>query len=109
MIFYNDKRPNSTVVSKGRRIAHFKDGKFETDNKRLIERLKPHYRFESNVMSGLAKFLKLKKEAIEKGVYKKGMKKKDIEEALGLEMQGKTTSEGNKNPQDESLKKIKQI
>ena len=85
MIFYNDREPNSTIVSKknNKRICEFKDGKFETDNKTIIEKLKPHFRHESpKVMSGLAGFLKLKEKAIAKGIYEKGMKKKDLIKAL---------------------------
>ena len=85
MIFYNDKQPNSTVISKSKRIAHFVDGKFETDNETIIERLKPHFRYEESprVVSGLAGFLKLKEKAIKQGVYKLGMKKKDLIKVLG--------------------------
>jgi len=97
------------VSRKHKRIAKFKDGKFETNDPILIEKLKKHYRWEESpkVVSNLVNFLKLKKEAIQKGVYKKEMKKKDIEKALEEfgDEKGKTENEGNKNPQDESLKK----
>ena len=86
MIFYNKEFPNSTVTSKknNKRIARFKDGKFETDNETIIKKLKPRFRYEKSpkVMSGLAGFLKLKEKAIKKGVYKKGMKKKDLIKVL---------------------------
>ena len=65
-----------------KRIFLFKDGEFETDDPKLIEKLKTKFRFEDKVVSGLASFIKLKKEAISKGVYKKGMKKKDLIEVL---------------------------
>lgn len=85
MIFFNDRYPDSTVTSKNKRIAKFVKGKFETNNETVIERLKPHFRCEESpkVLSGLASFLKLKEKAIEKGVYKKGMKKKDLIKVLG--------------------------
>lgn len=106
--FFNKKRPHSTIVSrKHRRIAHFKDGKFETDNPIIIEKLKKRFKWKESpkVISGLVAYMKLRKEAIKKGVYKKGMKKADLIKALDLEMQKETQSAGNENPQDESLKK----
>ncbi|MCK4321995.1 hypothetical protein KAX08_05725 [candidate division WOR-3 bacterium] len=86
MIFYNEEFPNSTVTSKknNKRICEFKDGKFETENKIIIKKLRSRFRYKRSpkVMSGLAGFLKLKEKAIEKGVYKKGMKKKDLIKVL---------------------------
>ena len=85
MKFFNDINPNSTVVNRKKkvRIATFVNGEFETNDPDVIRRLKPHFRFESpKVISGLAVFLSLKKEAISKGVYKKGMKKIDLIKAL---------------------------
>jgi len=86
MKFFSKNKDTLSVISKvaKKRIALFVNGEFETDNLELIEKLKLHFRYEESpkVMSGLAGFLKLKKEAISKGVYKKGMKKKDIEEIL---------------------------
>ena len=78
------KHKTLSVISKvaKKRIALFENGEFETDYPELIEKLKPHFKFEAKVMSGLAGFLKLKKEAIDKGVYKKGMKKKNLIEVL---------------------------
>ena len=99
--FFNKKRPHSTIVSrKHRRIAHFKDGKFETDNPIIIEKLKKRFKWKESpkIMSGLAVYMKLKRKAIEKGIFKKGMKKADLIEALDLEMQKETQSAGNKNP-----------
>jgi len=91
MKFFSKKKETLSVISKTgkKRIALFENGEFETDDLKLIEKLKPHFKHESLkvspiVLSGLAKFLKLKKEAISKGVYKKGMKKKDIEKVLNL-------------------------
>ena len=81
MKFYSDIKELS-VFHKRKKIANFTNGEFETDNPDVIEKLKPHFRFEAQVTSGLANFIKLKKEAISKGVYKKGMKKIDIEKVL---------------------------
>ena len=73
-----------SVISKitKKRIALFENGEFQTDDPKLIEKLKTKFRFEAKVVSGLASFIKLKKEAIEKGVYKKGMKKIDLIKVL---------------------------
>ena len=88
MKFYSDRKEDFSIINRKKkvRVAFFKNGEFETDNPDVIEKLKPHFRHEESpkVMSGLAGFLKLKKEAIEKGVYKKGMKKKDIGKILNL-------------------------
>ena len=86
MIFYNDKQPNSTVVSKGKRIAHFVDGEFETKNKIIIDKLKKHFKFGdgkgNKVKAKVLSYwdLKLKAEAIGMKTYK--MKKVDIIKAL---------------------------
>ena len=94
MKFFTDKKEDLSVINRKKkvRVAFFKNGEFETENPDVIRRLKPHFRCEESpkVISGLAGFLKLKEEAIEKGVYKKGMKKKDIEKILNLK-------EGEKN------------
>ena len=85
MKFFSKNKDTLSVISKvaKKRIALFENGEFETDDPQLIKKLKLHFRHESpKVMSNLAKFMKLKKEAMNKGVYKKGMKKKDIEEIL---------------------------
>lgn len=86
MIFYNDRYPDSTVTSKKNhhRIAQFVNGIFKTENPTIIEKLKKHFKYEESpkVLSGLASFLKLKKEAEEKGIYKSGMKKKDLIKVL---------------------------
>ena len=85
MKFFSDSKEDLSVINRKKkvRIAFFKNGKFETDDPDVIRKLKPHFRHESpKVMSGLAGFLKLKEKAIEKGVYKKGMKKKDLIKAL---------------------------
>ena len=83
MKFFSKDKTLSVISKIGKkRIALFENGEFETDNPKLIERLKTRFRFEPNVTSGLASFIKLKKEAISKGVYVKGMKKKDLIEAL---------------------------
>ena len=86
MIFYNDKQPDSTVVNKGKRIARFVDGKFKTDNKIIIEKLKKHFRFGDDkgnkVKAKVLSYwdLKLKAEAI--GIKTNMMKRVDIEKAL---------------------------
>lgn len=81
MIFYsvqkdivvNSKKANKT-------IARFKDGKFETDNPILIEKLKPYFKHKENRM---ATFNKLRKEAIKKGIkVHRGTKKADLIKAL---------------------------
>lgn len=88
MIFFNNKRPNSTVVSRGKRIARFVDGKFETNNKILIEKLKKRYKFGdekgNKVKAKVLGFydLKLKAEAL--GIKTHKMKRVDIEKALNL-------------------------
>lgn len=84
MKFFSKNKDTLSVISKTakKRIALFVDGVFETDDPELIKKLKPHFKYEAKVVSGLAKFTKLKKEAIKRGIYQKGMKKKDIEEIL---------------------------
>jgi len=85
MKFFSKNKETLSVISKigKKRIALFENGEFETNDPKLIEKLKTKFRFESpKVVSNLANFMKLKKEAKEKGVYKKGFKKKDIEKAL---------------------------
>ena len=81
MIFYNENPPDLVVNSKKakRTIAQFKDGKFETDDPVLIEKLKPHFRHEEN---RIADFNKLRKEAIGKGINTNRMKKADLIKAL---------------------------
>jgi len=83
MKFFSEEKELS-VFHRRKKIANFTNGIFKTDNEYVIELLKPHYKFEKSpkIMSGLAGFLKLKKEAMDKGVYKKGMKKKDLEKVL---------------------------
>ena len=83
--FFNKKRPHSTIVSrKHRRIAHFKDGKFETDNPIIIEKLKKRFKWKESpkIMSGLAVYMKLKEEAEQKGINTYKMKKADIVKRL---------------------------
>ena len=81
MIFYsiqkdivvNSKKANKT-------IARFKDGKFETDDPVLIEKLKPHFKHKENRM---ATFNNLRKEAIKKGIkIHRKTKKADLIKAL---------------------------
>ncbi|MBA7584092.1 hypothetical protein ES695_10610 [Candidatus Atribacteria bacterium 1244-E10-H5-B2] len=81
MIFYTDI-PNLVVNSKRakRIIARFdKNGKFETHNQVLIEKLKEHFRYEE---SPLETFIRLKKEAVKKGINTHRMKKADLIKAL---------------------------
>ena len=85
MKFFSDREGDLSVINRKKkvRVAFFKNGEFETDDPDVIERLKPYFRYESpKIMSGLVGFLKLKEEAIKKGVYKQGMKKKDLIEVL---------------------------
>lgn len=85
MKFFTDNKEKLAVMDKltKRRIALFEDGEFSTNDPKLIEKLKLHFRFESpKVVSGLARFLKLKEEAEEKGIDTRKMKKKDLEKAL---------------------------
>ena len=88
MIFFNNKQPNSTIVSKGKRIAHFINGEFETENPILIEKLKKHFRFGdekgNKVKAKVLSYWDLKLEAEALGIKTHKMKKKDIEEALRL-------------------------
>ena len=86
MIFYNDKHPNISIISKGKRIARFVDGVFETNNKLVIEKLKPLFRFGegkgNKVKAKYLKYWKLKAEAEARGIKTHMMKMKDIETAL---------------------------
>ena len=86
MIFFNKKQPNSTVVSKGKRIAHFVDGKFETDNKIIIDKLKKHFKFGdgkgNKVKAKILNYWDLKQKAEAMGIKTHKMKKKDIIKAL---------------------------
>ena len=86
MIFYNDKQPNSTVTSKGKRIAHFIDGEFETENPTLIEKLKKHFKFGdgkgNKVKAKVLSYWELKLKAEKLGIKTHGLKRVDIEKAL---------------------------
>lgn len=45
MIFYSEKKSLSIIGKKTKkRLCLFKDGKFETNDPTLIERLKPHFK-----------------------------------------------------------------
>ncbi len=82
MIFYTDTpclAVNSKITKKT--IARFdKDGKFETDDPVLIEKLKPHFKHKEN---RIATFNKLKQEAIKKGIkIHRKTKKVDLTKAL---------------------------
>ena len=86
MIFYNNKQPNSTVTSKGKRIAHFVDGKFETENPILIEKLKKHFKFGdekgNKVKAKVLSYWELKLKAEKLGIKTHRLKRADIEKAL---------------------------
>jgi len=86
MIFYNDKRPDSTITSKKnhKRIAQFVEGKFETKNEIIIDKLKKRFRCEESpkVLSNIANFIKLRQEVAKLGINTQGMKKKDLEKVL---------------------------
>jgi len=86
MIFFNDRQPDSTVTSKGKRIAHFIDGEFETENPILIEKLKKHFRFGdgNKVKAKVLSYWELKLKAEALGIKTHKMKRKDIEKALLL-------------------------
>jgi len=81
MIFYS--RIENLVVNskrKNKTICRFKNGKFETDNPVLIEKLKPHFRHKEN---RIADFNKLRKEVLKKGIkVHRKTKKADLIKAL---------------------------
>ena len=99
MKFFANTKENLSVIDKitKKRIALFENGEFKTEDPKIIKKLKIKFRFEESPksMSGLANFLKLKTEAMNKGIYKKGMKKKDIEKAL-KEFESKNKLKGDK-------------
>jgi len=81
MIFYTNT-PGLVVNSKkaNKTIARFdKNGKFETHNPVLIAKLKEHFRYEE---SPLETFIRLKKEAVKKGINTNRMKQADLIKAL---------------------------
>jgi len=81
MIFYSvhkDIVVNSKKTNKV--ICRFKDGKFETDDPILIEKLKERFRYKENL---IADFNRLRKEAIKKGIkVHRKTKKADLIKAL---------------------------
>jgi len=84
MLFYSVEK-NLVVNSKKTKkiICRFKDGKFETDDPILIEKLKTHFRHKENPVEA---FNKLRKEAIKKGIkVHRGTKKADLIKALERE------------------------
>ncbi|MBE3087081.1 MAG: hypothetical protein IMZ64_12790 [Bacteroidetes bacterium] len=82
MRFYSEEKELS-VFNRRKKIANFENGVFETENENVIEKLKPHFRYENpKVLSNMANFLKLKQEAKEKGINTFKMKKKDLIKAL---------------------------
>jgi len=80
MIFYSVER-NLVVNSKktNKIVCRFKNGKFETDDPVLIERLKTHFKHKENPVEA---FNKLRREAIKKGINTHKMKKADLMKAL---------------------------
>ena len=83
MIFYSDVK-NLVVNSKrtqmiGRitKIAQFKDGKFETNDPELIEKLLPHFKHDGINYKSLS-YLKLRKMAEKKGMKVDYVKKAEI-------------------------------
>lgn len=80
MIFFSNT-PNLVVNSKktNKIICRFKDGKFETDDLILIEKLKTHFRHKENPVED---FNRLRKEAIKRGINTHKMKKADLINAL---------------------------
>lgn len=81
MIFYSVEKDLVVNSKKTKKIiARFKDGKFETDDPILIEKLKPHFRHKENPVET---FNKLRKEAISKGIkVYRNTKKADLIKAL---------------------------
>lgn len=81
MLFFSVER--NLVVNSNRTnkiIARFKDGKFETDDPILIEKLKPRFRHKEN---RIADFNRLRKEAIKKGIkIHRKTKRADLIKAL---------------------------
>jgi len=55
MLFYSESVPDLTVISRKTKkpIARFKDGKLNTYDPALIERLKPHFKHRKNPMADL--------------------------------------------------------
>jgi len=85
MKFFSNHKENLSVIDKltKKRIALFENGEFETENENVIKKLKTKFRFESpKVISHLAAYNQLKKEAAKLGIDTKKMKKKEIEKAL---------------------------
>jgi len=82
MRFYS-KEKELSVFNRRKKIANFENGEFDTEDEDVIRKLKPHFKYESpKIISGLASFLKLKKEAKEKGINTYKLKKHEIEEIL---------------------------
>lgn len=85
MKFFTSNKEDLSVIDRitKKRIALFENGEFETDNPGVIKRLKTKFRFESpKVLSNLAAFVKLRKEAAKLGINTKGMKKKELKKVL---------------------------
>ena len=79
------KRQSMSVIDKlsKKRIALFKNGVFETDDKSLIKKLKPYFKHEgAKVKAKVLSYWELKKKAKAKGIKTFGLKKKDLIKAL---------------------------
>lgn len=81
MLFYSAERNLVVNSSKTNKIiARFKDGKFETDDPALIEKLKGHFRHKEN---RIADFNRLRKEVLKRGIkVHRNTKKADLKKAL---------------------------
>ena len=81
MLFFSVER-NLVVNSKktNKIICRFEDGKFETDDPILIEKLKPCFKHKEN---RIADFNKLRKEVLKRGIkVHRKTKKADLIKAL---------------------------
>ena len=81
MLFYSNE-PNLVVISKKTKkpIAQFKDGKLNTNDPVLIEKLKLYFKYRKNAIADLNL---LRKEAKRKGIkLHRGAKEADIIKAL---------------------------
>ena len=82
MIFYSGSVPDLVVISKKTKkpIAQFKDGKLNTYDPVLIEKLKLHFKYRKNAIADLNL---LRAEAKSKGIkLHRGTKEADLIKAL---------------------------
>jgi hypothetical protein len=95
MIFYSVEK-NLVVNSKktNKIICRFKDGRYETNDPILIEKLKEHFRYSNNPTVHFLDFVKLRKEAASKGINTFHKSKPEIMKALEeLEVQNSIVDE----------------